>query len=65
MVLSFLLIRVFKVHVNALNWLKSLIERDVGVTAMAYGLMGSLIAVVIVGGVTTLGTELTNAVTII
>jgi pilus assembly protein Flp/PilA len=52
-------------HVKALNWLKSLIEKDEGVTAIEYGLMAALIAVVIIGGVTIVGTELTNTFTTI
>ena len=52
-------------HVKALNWLKSLIEKDEGVTAIEYGLIASLIAIVIIGGVTIVGTELTNTFTTI
>jgi pilus assembly protein Flp/PilA len=52
-------------RVKALIWLKSLVERDEGVTAIEYGLMAALIAVVIIGGVTIVGTELTNTFTTI
>ena len=52
-------------YVNALNWLKSLIEKDEGVTAIEYGLMAALIGIVIIGGVTIVGTELTNTFTTI
>ena len=54
-----------EMHVKALNWLKSLIEKDEGVTAIEYGLIASLIAIVIIGGVTIVGTELTNTFTTI
>jgi pilus assembly protein Flp/PilA len=53
------------VFVNALNLLKSLIAKEEGVTAIEYGLMAALIAVVIIGGVTIVGTELTNTFTTI
>ena len=49
-----------KVYVKALNWLNLLIEKDAGITATEFGLMATLIAVAIVGGVTIVGTELTN-----
>jgi pilus assembly protein Flp/PilA len=38
--------------------LRHLIERDDGVTAIEYGLIAALIAVVIVGAVTLVGTNL-------
>ena len=44
--------------VYALNWLKSFIKIDKGVTAIEYGLIAALIAVVIIGAVTLLGDEL-------
>ena len=45
------------------NWLKSFIEKDEGVTAIEYGLIAALIAVVIIGGVTIVGTELNTTFT--
>ena len=42
----------------AVNWLKSLIKRDDGVTATEYALIAALVAVVIVAVVTVVGTEL-------
>ncbi len=45
------------------NWLKSLIERDDGVTAIEYGLIAALIAVVIIVAITALGTELEKTFT--
>ncbi len=48
---------------NALNCLKSMIQQDEGVTAIEYGLIAALIAVVIIGGVTIVGTELDNTFT--
>lgn len=47
------------------NWLKSLIERDDGVTAIEYGLIAALIAVVIIGAITIVGTELSATFTAI
>ena len=47
------------------NWLKSLIERDDGVTAIEYGLIAALIAVVIIGAITIVGTELSATFTVI
>ncbi len=44
--------------VYTLNWLKSFIKSDKGVTAIEYGLIAALIAVVIIGSVTLLGDEL-------
>ena len=44
--------------VFALHWLKSFIKTDQGVTAIEYGLIAALIAVVIIGSVTLLGDEL-------
>jgi pilus assembly protein Flp/PilA len=49
--------------VSKFNWLKSLIEKDDGVTAIEYGLIAALIAVVIIGGVTIVGTELNTTFT--
>ena len=45
-------------YINALNWLKSLIEKDEGVTAIEYGLIAALIAVVIIAALTLVGFEL-------
>jgi pilus assembly protein Flp/PilA len=50
---------------HALNWLKSLIEKDDGVTAIEYGLIAALIAVVIIAAVTIVGTELNTTFTTI
>lgn len=41
-------------------WLGALRDSDRGVTAVEYGLLAALIAVVIIGAVTTLGTNLNN-----
>jgi len=51
--------------VSKFNWLKSLIERDDGVTAIEYGLIAALIAVVIIGAITIVGTELSATFTAI
>ena len=45
-------------YINALNWLKSLIEKDEGVTAIEYGLIAALIAVVIIVAITLVGQQL-------
>ena len=44
----------------ALIWLKSLAKSDKGVTAIEYGLIAALIAVVIIGAITLVGTELSS-----
>ncbi|MCZ6494937.1 MAG: Flp family type IVb pilin [Alphaproteobacteria bacterium] len=44
-------------------WLKSLIEQDEGVTAIEYGLIAALIAVVIIAAITVVGTELQDTFT--
>ena len=44
----------------ALIWLKSLAKSDEGVTAIEYGLIAALIAVVIIGAITLVGGELTT-----
>ncbi len=44
----------------ALNGLKSFAKSDEGVTAIEYGLLASLIAVVIITAVTLVGTDLTR-----
>jgi len=43
-----------------INNLRALISDERGVTAMEYGLIAGLVAVVIVGSVTTLGTTLST-----
>jgi pilus assembly protein Flp/PilA len=50
---------------HALNWLKSFIEKDEGVTAIEYGLIAALIAVVIIAALTIVGTELNTTFTAI
>ncbi len=52
-------------YIQALNWLKSLIEQDEGVTAIEYGLIAALIAVVIIAAITLVGTELNTTFTTI
>ena len=42
----------------ALIWLKSLAKSDEGVTAIEYGLIAALIAVVIIGAITAVGDSL-------
>ncbi len=44
----------------ALTWLKSLAKSDEGVTAIEYGLIAALIAVVIIGSITLVGSELSD-----
>ncbi len=44
----------------ALIWLKSLAKSDEGVTAIEYGLIAALIAVVIIAAITLVGTELST-----
>ena len=39
-------------------WLKSFIEKDDGVTAIEYGLIAALIAVVIIGAMSLVGQQL-------
>ena len=51
--------------IHALNWLKSFIERDEGVTAIEYGLIAALICVVIIAAVSLVGTELNLTFTLI
>ena len=52
-------------YTQALIWLKSLIEQDEGVTAIEYGLIAALIAVVIIAAITVVGTELNTTFTAI
>ena len=47
-------------YIYALNWLKSFAKSDEGVTAIEYGLIAALIAVVIIASVTLVGTELSD-----
>ena len=47
-------------YTYALNWLKSFAKSDEGVTAIEYGLIAALIAVVIIAAVTLVGTELST-----
>jgi pilus assembly protein Flp/PilA len=41
-----------------MNFIKNFIREENGVTAIEYGLIAALIAVVIIGGVTVVGTSL-------
>ena len=50
---------------QAINWLKSFIEQEDGVTAIEYGLIAALIAVVIIAAITVVGTELDTTFTAI
>lgn len=45
-------------YADVLTWWKSFLKKDKGVTAIEYGLIAALIAVVIIGSVTLLGDEL-------
>ncbi len=45
---------------QAVNWLKSFVEKNDGVTAIEYGLITALIAVLIIANITIVGTELTT-----
>ena len=47
----------------ALTWLKSFANSDEGVTAIEYGLIAALIAVVIIGAITLVGGELQTTFT--
>ena len=44
-----------------IHFIKQFARDDEGVTAIEYGLIAALIAVVIIGGVTTIGTEIAAA----
>ena len=46
-----------------INDLRALLRDERGVTAMEYGLLAGLIAVVIIGAVTTVGTSLSTTFT--
>ncbi|MCH8916921.1 MAG: Flp family type IVb pilin [Proteobacteria bacterium] len=50
-------------YTYALIWLKSFIKKDEGVTAIEYGLIAALIAVVIIVAITLVGTELEKTFT--
>ena len=52
-------------YIQASNWLKSFIEQDDGVTAIEYGLIAALIAVVIIAALSVVGTELDTTFTTI
>ena len=52
-------------YTYALIWLKSFIKKDEGVTAIEYGLIAALIAVVIISAITLVGTELDKTFTTI
>ncbi len=45
-------------YFHALNWLNSFIKKDEGVTAIEYGLIAALIAVIIIAALTLVGFEL-------
>ena len=53
----------YEIYTYALIWLKSLIKKDEGVTAIEYGLIAALIAVVIIVAITLVGTELKTTFT--
>lgn len=52
-------------YIHAMNWLRSFVAKDEGVTAIEYGLIAALIAVVIIGAITVVGTELDTTFTAI
>lgn len=47
-----------KLILKARQWMKNLIHKEDGVTAIEYGLIAALIAVVIITAVTAIGTDL-------
>lgn len=47
-----------KLILKTQEWIKDLISKEDGVTAIEYGLIASLIAVIIIGAVTTVGNDL-------
>ena len=47
-----------KLILKARQWMNNLIHKEDGVTAIEYGLIAALIAVAIIGVVTTVGTDL-------
>lgn len=48
-----------------MNTIKNFLREDEGVTAIEYGLIAALIAVIIIGAVTTIGTKLSTKFTTI
>lgn len=48
---------------SAMVWLKAFTEKDEGVTAIEYGLIAALIAVVIIAALSLVGTELNTTFT--
>ena len=52
-------------YTTAIIWLKSFLEKDEGVTAIEYGLIAALIAVVIIAAITLVGGELNTTFTTI
>ena len=52
-------------YTYALTWLKSFAKNDEGVTAIEYGLIAALIAVVIIAAITLVGSELQTTFTTI
>lgn len=48
---------------NLINNVKCFVQDEEGVTAIEYGLIAALIAVVIIGAVTTVGTDLSTTFT--
>ncbi len=46
------------IWLKSVNWLKSVIKRDEGVTAIEYGLIAALIAVIIIAAITLVGQQL-------
>ncbi len=51
--------------VSSLHWLKTILQNEEGVTAIEYGLIAALIAVVIIAALTIVGTELNTTFTTI
>lgn len=47
------------------TWIRTLTDRDEGVTAIEYGLIAALIAVAIIAAITIVGTELNTTFTTI
>ena len=54
-----------KLILKVQEWMNNLIQKEDGVTAIEYGLIAGLIAVVIITAVATVGTELTAVFTAI
>jgi len=51
--------------ISSFHWLKRIFEEDDGVTAIEYGLISALIAVVIIAALSLVGTELGTTFTTI